>query len=210
MINYRDGQYTIRIMNTKERLGSINFQVNASEGYLSINPSTQMGPDQSVMSPNFTSRYISFMYSTTTTALDQTLRLYVSQNADYSDGVEICHIDPPSSPHIDTSYSDLGLIPEGWLEYGVLKNLYFGFGENLDEVKELFIQGVKGYRFLLNERTLNISTNTEGVSIYYSTDNTDPANFYTENLIEKTGTTIKAQAYKDGLRPSIISRYIVN
>ena len=33
---------------------------------------------------------------------------------------------------------------------------------------------------------------------------------YTENILEKTGTTIKAQAYKDGLWSSIISRYIVN
>lgn len=136
--------------------------------------------------------------------LDQTLRLYVSQNADYSDGVEICHMD------VGSTESGLGLIPEGWLEYGVLKNLYFGFGENLDEVKELFTEGARGYRFLLNERTINISTETADASIYYSVDNTDPANLYTENIIEKTGTTIKAQAYKDGLRPSIISKYIVN
>lgn len=206
MIDYKGSSWMIQIKNTKERLGGINFQVNASGGGLTINAGTQMGPDQTQMSPNFTSRYISFLYLSTGSdhVLDQTLRLYVSQNNNYSDGVEICHID------VGSTESDLGLIPEGWLEYGVLKNLYFGFGENLNEVKELFTEGAKGYRFLLNERTINISTETVGASIYYSADNTDPANLYTENIIEKTGTTIKAQAYKDGLRPSIISEYIVN
>ena len=206
MIDYKGSSWMVQIKNTKERLGGINFQVNASGGGLSINAGPQMGPDQTQMSPNFTSRYISFLYSSTGSdhVLDQTLRLYVSQNADYSDGVEICHID------VGSTESDLGLIPEGWLEYGVLKNLYFGFGENLDEVKELFTEGARGYRFLLNERTINISTETADASIYYSIDNTDPANLYIENLIEKTGTTIKAQACKDGLRPSIISECVVN
>lgn len=55
---------------------------------------------------------------------------------------------------------------------------------------------------------VSISTSTEGASIYYTLDGSDPtqgSTLYTAPLNITTNTTIKARGYKDGLEPSFIA-----
>ena len=57
---------------------------------------------------------------------------------------------------------------------------------------------------------LTLSTNTEGATIYYTTDGTDPtiaSTKYTTPIIINEETTIKAIAVKDGLENSDVSTF---
>ena len=68
-------------------------------------------------------------------------------------------------------------------------------------------------KFRLANYKLAITSNTEGVTIYYTRDNTDPTTnslIYTDSLVFAQNDTIRAIATKDGMSNSIITEFVKN
>ena len=68
-------------------------------------------------------------------------------------------------------------------------------------------------KFRLANYKLAITSNTEGTTIYYTRDNTDPTTnslIYTDSLVFAQNDTIRAIATKDGMSNSIITEFVKN
>lgn len=68
-------------------------------------------------------------------------------------------------------------------------------------------------KFRLTNYKLAITSNTEGATIYYTRDNTDPTTnslIYTDSLVFAQNDTIRAIATKDGMSNSIITEFVKN
>lgn len=62
-------------------------------------------------------------------------------------------------------------------------------------------------------QNVTITTSTEGATIYYTTDGSDPdenSSIYTDPIAISSTTTLKARAYKDGYDPSNIATALYN